>query len=417
MRVSRTTDAGVRFSDFLNERAPRKNTWVSRMIWSSTFHLVVAVVIVVNTVVMAVEDQYIGWDIGYDLKTYTSTGHDAFGLYADLVFHGLEIFFAVFFTVEAALRMLGRGVAYWKDPVELLDLLVVVSSNAALVISSTSFDFALLRLLRAAKLLRIVKLITRLGNFATSLHLLTTSLRASLNALAWVLLLLLMIQTLVTLVTTYLIRVLYLSDDSALDDDAKTKLFEYFGTYLRAMLSMFELSLANWPVICRFMVDELHEAWMPLVVLYKLVFGFAVVGIINGVFIQETFQVASTDDAIMVKRKVRSEQAHEKKMTRLLKHADRDGDGVLDFTELRRVLSHKAIRDWLASMELDASDADLIWSLVDREDEDYMTLKELVSGLGKLKGPARQIDMQRVVRSIQSSSFEPSRRRSSARGM
>ena len=37
---------------------------------------------------------------------------------------------------------------------------------------------------------------------------------------------------------------------------------------------------------------------------YKLVVGFAAVGIINAVFIQETFKVAASDDTVMMRQKV-----------------------------------------------------------------------------------------------------------------
>ena len=41
-------------------------------------------------------------------------------------------------------------------------------------------------------------------------------------------------------------------------------------------------------------------------VAYKLVIGFAAVGIINAVFIQETFKVAASDDTVMMRQKARS---------------------------------------------------------------------------------------------------------------
>ena len=36
---------------------------------------------------------------------------------------------------------------------------------------------------------------------------------------------------------------------------------------------------------------------------YKLVIGFAAVGIINAVFMQETFKVAASDDKLMMRQK------------------------------------------------------------------------------------------------------------------
>merc|ERR1719353_1089483 len=94
--------------------------------------------------------------------------------------------------------------------------------------------------------------------------------------------------------------------------DERQKLYEYFGTFTRAMLSMFEITLANWPPICRLLSEEVTEWFMVLCVIHKLTIGFAVVGVINGVFMQETFKVASSDDVIMVRQKAKAMQRHRK---------------------------------------------------------------------------------------------------------
>eukprot|EP00971_Amphidinium_carterae_P268231 5321668-Amphidinium_carterae.1 len=61
---------------------------------------------------------------------------------------------------------------------------------------------------------------------------------------------------------------------------------------------MFELTLANWPPACRVatsggnevMADAVGEWWIFFAILHKLSFGFALVGIINGAVMQETFK-------------------------------------------------------------------------------------------------------------------------------
>merc|ERR1719218_333567 len=69
------------------------------------------------------------------------------------------------------------------------------------------------------------------------------------------------------------------------------KLYEYFGTFTRCLLSMFELTLANWPPVTRLLAEEVSEWFMLLCVAHKITVGFAVIGVINGVILQETFKV------------------------------------------------------------------------------------------------------------------------------
>merc|ERR1719428_1605785 len=105
---------------------------------------------------------------------------------------------------------------------------------------------------------------------------------------------------------TNIVQLFYLADENShLDEHARLEAFEYFGTYWRAMVSLFELMLANWPTVCRFLMEEVHEVFGWLVVAYKLLVGFGVVGVINGVFIQETFSVAQSDEYIMIRSRLR----------------------------------------------------------------------------------------------------------------
>merc|ERR1712096_276595 len=101
---------------------------------------------------------------------------------------------------------------------------------------------------------------------------------------------------------------------------------------------------------------------------HKLVIGFSVVSVIMGVFIQETFKVATTNDEIMLLEKERQMRNHLTKMNSLFEHADENMDNVLDLKEFEMVLSDPGITKWL-------------------------TAEELVKGGARLKGAARSIDV------------------------
>jgi len=391
----------------------RRNSWEERptnhisiriyeLAKQTWFEVFFGGLIIINTVVMGLEVQWKGAQVGYQLGFYTFYGSDRMGedaLYmsADSLFRVAEYVFAFLFTIEVTLRMIGSGGQFFKRPSECFDLAVVVVSDISILMDSIDMgiNIQVLRLLRASRLFRLVKLCRAIEEF-DALHLMVTALGASAWALGWSVLLLVFIQTFSAIIVTQVFRSVYLEEPSNLSEDARLQLFEYFGTFTRSMLSLFELSLANWPPICRWLMENLHEAFMFFALAFKFVMGIAVIGVINSVFMQETFKIAHTDNEIMVRMKTRATSLHKSKMEKLFKLADEDGDERIQRDEFRKVLMDKTVSVWLASMDMDSSDADLIFDLM-KGDDDLISVDELITGVSRLRGGARSIDLRRVL--------------------
>merc|ERR1719356_1323396 len=128
---------------------------------------------------------------------------------------------------------------------------------------------------------------------------------------------------------------------------------------------------------------------------HKMAVGYAVIGIINGVFIQETFKVAATDDLLMVQRKANASKNHGKKMRRLFA-ATAGADGCITRKQFKKVVKEPYVSQWLSAMEFDVRDADAVFSLVDTSGDGEVSLDELGKGISKLKGPARSLDLALV---------------------
>merc|ERR1712061_39441 len=104
--------------------------------------------------------------------------------------------------------------------------------------------------------------------------------------------------------------------------------FDYFGTITRGMFTMFEITFGDW-VPCGRVLKERIDEWFGLFILvYRMLVGFAMMKVITGIFLHETFKVAATDDDIMIMEKVRQTKKHVKKMQLLFEEADDSGDGV-----------------------------------------------------------------------------------------
>merc|ERR1719482_616187 len=159
---------------------------------------------------------------------------------------------------------------------------------------------------------------------------------------------------------------------------------------------MFELTLANWPPVARLLSEELSEWFMLICVIHKLTIGFAVIGVINGVILQETFKVASTDDHIMVRQKRQASDLLQKKMKKLIEALDISGDGELDMEEFQIISSHPEVRLWLASMDIETDDLEGLFNLLDDDKSGSLTLEELNQRIPRLQGSARSIDLFKV---------------------
>merc|ERR1711956_204312 len=135
------------------------------------------------------------------------------------------------------------------------------------------------------------------------------------------------------------------------------------------------------------------EWWMLFSLSHKLIIGFSVVSVMTSVFIQETFKVATIDDKIMIMTKERARSTHIRKISALFGHADQDGNGSIDANEFRAVLADPELRTWLSAMELDVRDEAQLFKLLDVDGDGELNLAELVDGISRLKGTARNYDV------------------------
>merc|ERR1712012_779642 len=156
----------------------------------------------------------------------------------------------------------------------------------------------------------------------------TTSLKNSASILGWTCCLLCLVLMLNALLLNQVLAEFYFKND-AFSLGERKEIFRYFGSFTTSLFSMFELTLANWPPISRMLYENVNEWFILVTILHKITIGFAVVGVINGVFMQETFRNAQMDDELMLRRGRIASRTHASKVKRLVKAADTTGDGKL----------------------------------------------------------------------------------------
>eukprot|EP00811_Abedinium_folium_P020843 NODE_2985_length_2110_cov_9.759960.p1 GENE.NODE_2985_length_2110_cov_9.759960~~NODE_2985_length_2110_cov_9.759960.p1 ORF type:complete len:616 (+),score=141.58 NODE_2985_length_2110_cov_9.759960:2-1849(+) len=362
---------------------------VSHPVFEGSFGLL----IIINTIVLCFEVQYKSFDMAHDLPfgDNVTRGDDRWPG-ATSVFDIFGWAFGVLFTVEVLAKIFGEGWQFWSNGWNVFDSGLI----ALWILEKCIQGFwvlmhpMLLRMLRMMRIARMARLVKTVQEFDT-LQVLILSIKGCVSVLVWAACALMGIMTVVGMFMNGQMSD-YIEGEGNLDFATRVSLFKYFGSYTRSVLTMYEITLGNFVPVCRLFFEDVNANYGLFICLYKFIVGFAVLKVISGVFLHETFRVAANDDELMVVQKMRATQKHVKKMKRLMKVTDTSGNGVCDRHEFMKALGDPTIKAWLASMDVEVDDIDMLYDTIDNGDG-LITTEELIHGVARIRGAARSIDM------------------------
>jgi len=222
-----------------------------------------------------------------------------------------------------------------------------------------------------------------------SLFLLVKAVWASLGALVW---------SMLILMTVCIGSALFLSqslhpfmEEGANAEDVQIEVFKLFGTFSRSMLTMIEITLANWGPTARYLFENVHESTFIFFIVYRCMFCFCVLRVIAAVFIAETNRVLANDGELTLMRCHREQVATRRKLGTIFKDVDGDGDGTITYAELDEFLDNEELAQWLATVQMDAADFEkLFWLL---ETNGIVNIEKFIRMAAQLSGHAKTVDL------------------------
>ena len=363
---------------------------------STAFEVIIAATLCLNVMWMAVELQIYGSMVGHALgivaNPLVQENHRAS---VDKVFMLGDILFTSFFALEVGLRIYVFRLDFWKVWSNYIDAAVSVASAvqvALFYMETLPVNLALLRLLRIGKLARPIRMIT-MSSVMASLQLLIKCVAGSVNMLFWSMCLLFFLQCVAGMIVSTICRDYIASP--AHSPELRQEVFLYFGTFSRTMLTMFEVLFANWGPPCRVLVEDVSEWFSVFFLLYRCVFCFSILNVVNAVFVQQTLKTANSDEEIAFKQKERELAIYGRRVKTLFQTVDESGDGSISYDEFSKLVQSPKLKFWMSQLELEYHDLLSLFEFLDNGDG-KITLTEFIEGAQRLKGNVKALDIWRI---------------------
>jgi len=290
---------------------------------------------------------------------------------------------------------------YFCDASNVFDFFIVMSTSIQLyVLDPLSFKtggkLSLFRLLRFVRTIRVLRMI-RVMRMFTELRVLVQTFISSMRALMWSMVFLFFIMVLSAVFITFALQDFIMVDTNSYN--ARVWVTHHYGDPMSAFYTMFEVTLAGcWPQYFRPLVEKVSGYYSIFVFGYVSVVVFAVTRIITALFLKETLQVAANDAEQQSLEQKKKRKGYIDKLRRVFDAVDTSGDGKLSLAEFILICHSSDVQVYLKMLELDVSNAENLFHLLDPHDVGEISFEEFLQGVMRLKGHARSLDIVAMMR-------------------
>ncbi|CAK0872655.1 unnamed protein product, partial [Prorocentrum cordatum] len=370
---SKTVSESLRLrTRWLNEEPPRSGRLAS-FVDGSVYKLFFGAVVLVNL-----------WFMVQDANVRIRSPADRSMLAADSVF-------LVLYVLEAVLKLAVHRLWFfigddWK--VNLLDMTVVISDGATLVLGTTLK-------LRFLKLLKVVK-VFELMYHMKYLQAFIVCIQGSFASFMWSVVMLFSVYGVFSLVFMQVITNHIDAIGETLDD---TTFGEHFGSVGRSITTLFMVTTGgdDWAIVYT-TIKETGPIGSFLFLAFIAFVNLNLLNIILGIFVDSAMKVLSPDSETLAHEYVRRDHEYARKLTNLCKTLDTDCSGRLTQEQFKLGLSQKRIPHLLAMLDLKKhSILEFFESLAKASDHDgQVGITTFVDGCMLLKGASTNFDLQKL---------------------
>eukprot|EP00403_Amphidinium_massartii_P026050 CAMPEP_0178402588 /NCGR_PEP_ID=MMETSP0689_2-20121128/16920_1 /TAXON_ID=160604 /ORGANISM="Amphidinium massartii, Strain CS-259" /LENGTH=879 /DNA_ID=CAMNT_0020023495 /DNA_START=41 /DNA_END=2676 /DNA_ORIENTATION=+ len=348
---------------------------VEKFIRSAYFDYITLMMICLNAVT-------IGWQTDYLAREQTDVVPD----WA----RGIEVLFCVLFVIELLLKIYCYRMNFFRQDIRwnmfdtLVVLLQVVEEVLNLVASSVPLNLSFLRIIRILRLIRVIRLI-RILRLISELRTLVTSLAGSLKAFGWTMLLIFMLIYTVAIFFTQLVTDHRLGLDGGDHVAYASHLPRYFGSLGDTILALYQAILGgvSWREITTPLMGEIHTMLGFVFSVYITFCVLAMMNVVTGVFVDSALNSAKHDKEVYMMNSVRA----------MFLRMKMDLSGDMNWDEFKTLLSSAEMMEYFKAIDVDISEAQSIFELLDVDNSGTLTAEEFITGCLRLQGTAKALDL------------------------
>eukprot|EP00747_Dinoflagellata_sp_TGD_P154567 gnl/TRDRNA2_/TRDRNA2_177507_c7_seq22.p1 gnl/TRDRNA2_/TRDRNA2_177507_c7~~gnl/TRDRNA2_/TRDRNA2_177507_c7_seq22.p1 ORF type:complete len:511 (+),score=74.83 gnl/TRDRNA2_/TRDRNA2_177507_c7_seq22:545-2077(+) len=387
----RLMDVVAWFKQGVHKINETEKTRLEVMVSSPRFDLLFGAMIVINALMLILELQHTGHDLGFSLglPQYMVRAEERMPGTGGLL-QTAEFIFVIVFGVELVLRVVALHLKFIVHPWNWLDIIIVTTAIVDQFRLSLFMNATVLRLVRLTKLIRLLKMVRVANKHFEAFFFVVTSICSSAAILFWSLFSIVVVQILCGTIMSQTLRGVI--EDTSISEDVRLKLFLDWGTFSRTMLTMFELTFGTWSPSCRLLVDNVHESFAAFFILYKCIVGFGMMTMLTGVFVERASEVAKENEVLAEQEQARVNKHITYKLGKLFDALDVSSDGALSRDELMSMLDDPATRSWFDVLQIDVDDLDKLFDALD-DGDGQVSRCEFLEGLQSMKGPAHRMDV------------------------
>lgn len=233
--------------------------------------------------------------------------------------------------------------------------------------------------------MRLVRILKLIGELRT----LVMSIMGSLKSLVWAVVLLLM---LIYVMGVYITQVVLDYRMNVVDEanNATKALERYYGTLGDTILSVYMAVTGgvSWFDILDPLKTEISVMLVPVFMLYVAFALLCMLNVITGVFVESALVTAKKDKDTYLVNNVRA----------IFEAHDKDRTGSLDWEEFQVAVESDEMRTVLRGLDIDVSEADGLFYLLDAEETGAISAEDFASGCARLRGGAKALDLAILMR-------------------
>jgi len=253
---------------------------------------------------------------------------------------------------------------------------------------STSLNLNFLRITRVIRLVRVTKVI-RLVRFFQGLRYLLSMMVDSLWMLFWTVAFLSFMTYIFAIVFMQGVNVWIDTDDA----DLKQRVEEYYGSLQKTMFTLMMAVTGGqpWQTFLR-PLQEVSRALTPFFLSYVVIALYGIFNIVSAVFVEHARELKELDRDMAVQKRMCDAEAFGKELRALFAEQGLCPDDVLDFSSFADSLANSEVQMFLIH-HIDVADAELLFLLLDENEEGSIAIDDFVFGCQKITGRVKGMDI------------------------